>query len=224
MFRMCSGLMLAILTVSVAQGHFPFIVPEGKGETAKVIFSDDLKPDTAVNIEKIANTKLVLRDAGGKESALEWKKGEGFYAVNVPGSGNRVVYGVTDYGVLQKGEGKPFKLTYCPKAVLGSATAIEATVGGKLELEVVASGTPGKTKFLVLAEGKPLPESEVTVMLPDSGKKAVKTDKEGYTPEFEGYGRFGVVAKRIEVKTGEHAGKKFDEVRTYATLVCDIEK
>ncbi|MCE9563763.1 MAG: DUF4198 domain-containing protein [Planctomycetes bacterium] len=224
MSRMCVVPLFMMLTVSLAQGHFPFVVPEGKGETAKVIFSDDLNPDTAVNIEKIANTKLTLRDAAGKESALEWKKGEGFYAVNIPGAGNRVVYGVTDYGVLQKGDAKPFKLTYCPKAVIGNATAKEATVGEKLELEVVATGGPGKTKFLVLAAGKPVPELEVTVILPDSAKKAVKTDKEGFTPEFAGSGRFGVIAKRIDTKSGEHAGKKFGEVRTYATLVCDIEK
>lgn len=216
--------LFTLLTMSLAQGHFAFIVPEGKGETAKVIFSDDLSPDTNVNIEKIANTKLTLRDAAGKESALEWKKGEGFYAVNVPGSGNRVVYGVTDYGVLQKGEGKPFKLTYCPKAIIGSATAKEATVGEKLEVEILVSGTPGKTRFQVLAVGKPAVEMEVTVILADGMKKPVKTDKEGFTPVFEGSGRVAVIAKRIEAKKGEHGGKTFEETRTYATLVCDIDK
>jgi uncharacterized GH25 family protein len=213
-----------LCSVSLAQGHFAFIVPEGKGETAKVIFSDDLQPDTKVNIEKIANTKLTLRDAAGKESALEWKKGDGFYAVNVPGSGNRVVFGVTDYGVLQKGEGKPFKLTYCPKAIIGTATAKEATVGEKLELEILASGTPGKTRFQVLAAGKPAAELEVTIILADGMKKPVKTDKEGFTPVFDGSGRVGVIAKKIEAKKGEHGGKTFEETRTYATLVCDIEK
>lgn len=224
MYRMLSAAVLALLTVSLAEGHFAFIVPTDKGDGAQVIFSDDLKPDTNVNIEKIANTKLTLRDSAGKESALEWKKGEGFYAVTVPGSGTRVVYGVTDYGVLQKGEGKPFKLTYLPKAVFGPATAKEATVGDKLELEVLVAGSPGKTKFQVLATGKPLPEAEVTVVLPDGAKKPVKTDKEGFTPEFDARGRYAVVAKKIEAKTGEHAGKKFDETRTYATLVCDVEK
>jgi len=224
MYRVFFVPVFLLLTMSLAQGHFAFIVPEGKGETARVIFSDDLSPDTNVNIEKIANTKLTLRDSGGKESALEWKKGEGFYAVNVPGTGTRVVYGITDYGVLQKGEGKPFKLTYCPKAIIGTATAKEATVGEKLELEIIATGAPGKTKFQVLYAGKPAPELEVSVLIPDAAKKAVKTDKEGFTPEIDARGRVGVVAKRIETKTGEHAGKKFDEVRTYANLVCDIEK
>jgi hypothetical protein len=52
----------------------------------------------------------------------------------------------------------------------------------------------------------------------------VKTDKDGFTPEYDGSGRFAVVAKRVEAKSGEHAGKKYDEARTYATLVCDIGK
>jgi hypothetical protein len=67
-------------------------------------------------------------------------------------------------------------------------------------------------------------ESEVTVMLPGGSKKAVKTDKDGYTSTFEGAGRYGVVAKRVEAKAGEHAGKKYDEIRSYATLVCEVQK
>jgi hypothetical protein len=224
MYRMIGVALVALGTVSVAQGHFPFIVPEGKGETAKVVFSDSLEPDTKVNIEKIGGTKLTLRDATGKDTPLEWKKGEGFYAVNVPGTGNRVVYGVTDYGVLQKGEEKPFKLVYYPKAVVGVATAKEATIGEKLALEVVAAGTPGKTKFQVLAAGKPAANLEVTVILPDATKKAVTTDKDGYTPEYDAAGRFGVYAKHIEAKTGDLGGKKFEEIRSYATLVCDVTK
>src|SRR5262245_14470149 len=92
MFRMLSVAVFALLAVSVAEGHFPFIVPEGRGESAKVVFSDDLNPDTEVNIEKIGNTKLTLRDSGGKESALEWKKGDSCYLVNLPGTGDRVVF------------------------------------------------------------------------------------------------------------------------------------
>jgi hypothetical protein len=222
MRRMLCATAFALLAVSAAEGHFPFIVPEGKGDAAKVVFSDDLAPDTAVNVEKIANTKLTVRDSAGKESPLEWKKGDGFYAVNIPGTGDRVVYGVTDYGVLQKGEGKPFRLTYYPKAVIGTPTA--KAVGEKLPLEVVAVGAAGKVKFQVLAAGKAAPDLEVTVILPDNAKRMVKTDKGGFTPEFEGTGRFGVVAKLIDAKAGENGGKKYDEARSYATLVCDVGK
>jgi uncharacterized GH25 family protein len=223
MNRMIGAVVVGLFAVTLAQAHFPFVVPDDKGQSAKVVFSDNLEPDTDVNIEKIANTKLTLRDAAGKESALEWKKGDGFYAVNVPGNGDRVVYGVTDYGVLQKGDDKPFKLAYYPKAVIGAANA--KPVGEKMALEVAAEGgAGGKVRFRVLAAGKPVAESEVTVLLPDGAKKAHKTDKEGYTPGFEGAGRYGVYAKHVEAKAGEHAGKKYDEIRTYATLVCSVTK
>jgi uncharacterized GH25 family protein len=222
MFRMIGAAAVGLFAAALAQAHFAFVVPDEKGESARVVFSDTLEPDANVNIEKIAGTKLTLRDAAGKESALEWKKGDGFYAVNVPGAGDRVVYGTTDYGVLQKGDSKPFKLAYFPKAVLGNANA--RPVGEKLPLEVVAEGGLGKVRFRVLAAGKPVAESEVTVMAPGGEKKMAKTDKDGYTPAYEGAGRYGVVAKQVEAKAGEHAGKKFEEVRNYATLVCDVAK
>jgi len=223
MYKMCSAAILLLAAVSVSQAHFPFIVPGDGGATAKVVFSDTLEPDTNVNIEKIGDTKLTLRDSGGKDSAVEWKKGEGHYAVALPGSGNRVVFGTTEYGVLQKGDSKPFRLSYYPKAILGSATAKEATIG-KLPLEVVAVGSGTKVKFQILAGGKPLAGSEVTVILPDGMKKSSATDKEGFTPEYTGAGRYGVYAKWIEAKGGEFAGKQYNEARLYATLVCDIGK
>ena len=208
---------------SLARAHFPFILPDEKGTRAKVVFSDTLEPDANVAIEKLANTKLMIRDARGKESVAQWKKGDGFYSLAVPGSGNRVVYGVTDYGVLQKGDAKPFKLTYYSKAVIGAATAKEAVIGNQ-PLEVVVIGGGKKVRFRVLAAGKPLADSEVTVILPDGAKKSSITNKDGETPEYEGAGRYGVYAKQILAKPGEHAGKKFDEVRNYATLVCDTGK
>ena len=222
MYRMIGAVAVGLLAAAAGRAHFPFVVPGEKGESARVVFSDSLEPDPNVNIEKIENTKLTLRDAGGKESPAEWKKGDGFYAVNVPGRGDRVVYGTTDYGVLQKGDAKPFKLVYYPKAVLGAATA--PPVGAKLPLEVVAEGKAGALRFRVLAAGKPVADAEVTVMVPGAAKKAVTTDKEGYTPAFDAAGRYGVYAKQVEATAGEHAGKKYDEVRRYATLVCDVAK
>jgi uncharacterized GH25 family protein len=222
MSRMIGAAVVGLFAVAIAHAHFPFVVPDDKGESARVVFSDSLEPDTNVNIEKIANTKLTLRDAGGKDVTLEWKKGDGFYAVNVPGRGDRVIFGVNDYGVLQKGDSKPFKLAYFPKAAIGNANA--KPIGEKLALEVVAESGLGKVRFRVLATGKPLAESEVTVMVPGGEKKMVKTDKDGYTPGFEGAGRYGVYAKQVEAKAGEHAGKKFEEIRNYATLVCDVAK
>ena len=222
MKRFFFTLLAASLMAVAAQAHFVFVVPAKDGATATVILSDDLDPDDAVDVGKVAAVKLFVRDAAGKDVAVEHTADRYALTATLPGSGPRVVYGSMNYGVMQKGEGKPFKLTYYPKAVLGTATA--KPIGEKLPLEVVAAGAAGKLKFQVLAAGKAAADLEVTVMLPDASKKMVKTDKEGFTPEYGETGRFGVVAKLIEAKAGEHGGKKFEEVRAYATLVCDIGK
>ena len=224
MMRMFGAATVGLFTVAIAQAHFPFIVPDASGTTAKVVFSDDLSPDTKVDIEKLAGTKLTLRDSGGKDIPLDWKKGDGFYQVAVPGTGSRVIYGVAEYGVLQKGDAKPFRLTYFPKAVVGPAPTMVAAVGGPLKVEILASEGLGKTRFQVVHEGKAVAEAEVTILLPGGTKKAVKTDSTGFTPTFDASGRYGVFARVTEPKGGEHAGKKYDETRYYATLVVDIGK
>ncbi len=224
MMRMFSALVVGVFATALAQAHFPFIVPEADGTAAKVVFSDNLTPDKDVDIEKLVGTKLTLRDAGGKDSPLDWKKGDGFYQVAIPGTGSRVVYGVTEYGVLQKGDTKPFRLTYFPKAIIGTSESPITAVGGPLKVEILPTGDSGKVCFKLVQEGKPVAGAEVTVLLPGGGKKAVKTDKDGSTPVFESAGRYGVFARVTEAKAGEHAGKKFEETRYYATLVMDVGK
>ncbi|MGL6096020.1 MAG: Kelch repeat-containing protein, partial [Fimbriiglobus sp.] len=49
-------------------------------------------------------------------------------------------------------------------------------------------------------------------------------DTDGNTAGFAGAGRFAVFAKHTEPKAGEHDGKKYEEVRHYATLVVTAEE
>lgn len=224
MNRMFGAAVVLLFAATMARGHFPFIVPDADGKTAKVVFSDDLSPDLKVDIEKLADTKLTTRDpATGKDTPLTWKKGDGFYNVPLPGGGPRVIYGVTDYGVLQKGDAKPFRLVYLPKALVGAVPAKAAPVGDALKVEILAATDSGKTRFRVLADSKPTVEAEYTVLVPGGGKKAGKTDKEGYTEAFDATGRYGVFTRVTEAKPGEAAGKKYDETRYYATLVTDVK-
>ncbi len=220
MTRMLVAVLVGLVASAAGRAHFAFIVPEADGNAAKVVFSDELAPDAKVNIEKLANTKLTLRDAAGKDAPLEWTKGDGFLLVNVPGGGPRVVYGVTEYGVLAKGDAQPFRLTYYPKALVGGATK---AVGGPLVVEIVPAGEPGKTRFQVLHRGKAAADAETTVLVPGGEKKAVKTDKDGFTPEFAATGRYGVFARVTDAKAGEYAGKAYTETRHYATLVVDVK-
>ena len=50
---------LTLVTTAVASAHFPFLVPDGPAK-GKAVFSDNLKPDKDVPVDRIANTKLVV--------------------------------------------------------------------------------------------------------------------------------------------------------------------
>jgi uncharacterized GH25 family protein len=222
MLRFVSAALFLAAATAAAQAHFVFVIPDAKdpGE-ALVVFSDDLGVDDAVTMEKISGLKLQVRDAGGKATDAKLDVGKHSIAVAVPGTGPRVVFGSVNYGVMQKGDAKPYLLAYHPKAVVGEVPADGGKVGGAApELVPVAAG--GKVKFLFLVAGKPTGDAEVTVMLPDGKKEKVRTDSQGLTPEFTGAGRYGAWTRTTEARAGEHGGKKYDEARHYATLVVDV--
>ena len=214
----------AIGIVNVASAHFPFLVPDGPSK-GKAVFSDNLKPDAAVPIDRIANTKLTVI-ADGKAAELMWTldKAANCYTFDVPGSGSRIVVGTTDYGILQRGDSKPFLLQYYPKAVFGDVPAVEkATVGDRVPLELVPVVAGGKIRFTALAGGKPLAKVDVALLIPGEAKsKDVKTDDAGRTPEFDKAGLYGAQVRLVEMKAGERDGKKYDEIRHYATLVVNF--
>jgi len=206
----------------VACAHFPFLVPDGPSK-GKAVFSDTLKPDEkGVPVEKIAATKLSLLSAG-KAAELSWTldKAANCYTFDVPGTGSRIVVGTTDYGVLQRGEGKPMWLRYYPKAIFGDIPSVEnATAGKVVPLELVPVVDGGMLKFKALAAGKAVAKAEVTVMIPGEEKtKVVMTDDAGMTTGFDKAGTYGAYVRKVEGKSGERGGKKYEEIRHYATLV-----
>lgn len=221
MIRSAIALTLVLsLALAAAQAHFVFVVPEKDGKSISVVFSDDLSPDEKVSIDKIAGLKLTGRFGDGKSAPVEWKKAEHSLTATLGTSEPRVVYGTIDYGVLAKGDTKPYLLKYHPKAVFAGATEKQATIGdAPLEIVPVLGAKP---IFRVLAAGKPAAEVEVNVIGPDGNKKKHTTDKDGATPTIEGTGRFGAYAKWNETKKGELDGKAYEEVRHYATLVVDV--
>jgi hypothetical protein len=215
------AIVCTVITAGEASAHFPFLVPDGP-DRGKAVFSDNLKPDKDVPIDRIANTKLVVI-VDGKAADLTWKhdKAANCYTFEVPGTGPRVVVGTTDYGVLQRGEGKPFLLRYYPKAIFGDLPGPEkVTAGDKVPLELVPVAAGGKLRFKALASGKPLAKADVLVIVPgESQTKVVATDDGGLTAEFDKPGVYGAQVRKIEESAGERDGKKYAEVRHYATLV-----
>ncbi len=220
MIRRFAAVLLAGLLAATAQAHFVFILPSKDAATAEVVMSDDLAVDEAIAGAKIAGAKLFVRDSSGKDVAIETKQQKHSLTAVLPGSGPRVAFGTVNYGVMQKGEGKPYLLAYHPKALLGTSTA--EPVGAKVPAELLPVREGSKVRFKLLAAGKGVADAEVNVMLPDGSKAKLKTDKTGQTEAVEGSGRFGAWARFFEAKSGEVGGKKYEEVRNYATLVVDV--
>lgn len=222
MFRNTAACVTLFAIANVANAHFVFVIPDAKNpEKALVVFSDELAPDSNVDIAKIAGIKLQVRDAAGKDTALTATKDANALSVNVPGKGRRIVFGSIDYGVLQRGDDKPFMLRYHPKTILGPADS--SKVGEKLPVEVVAVLADGKVRFQILSKGKPLAEAEVNVIMAGDKKEKLMTDKEGLTTAVDAKGKMGVWTKASTTIKGEVDGKKYDEIRDYATLVIDCD-
>ncbi len=212
----------ALLTTSIVQAHFVFVVPAANGSAVSVVFSEDLLPDEAVDAAKIAGLKLQARDEAGKVSPVALKAGKHELTAELPGKGPRVLFGTVNYGVMQKGEDKPYLLAYHPKALVGAVATKQALVGQALPAELLVMAEVGKVRFQLLGSGKPVPEAEVTIIKPDGSKVKVKTGADGITEPVEGVGRFAAWVRFTEPKSGELDGKKYEEVRHYATLVADV--
>jgi uncharacterized GH25 family protein len=222
MRRFLLALLALAATTLAASAHFVFVLPAKDGKAVTVVFSEELEVDEAIPAERLKGLKLTGRFDGGKEAPVECKPGKSCLTGELGQVGAQCVYGTLAFGVMQKGDSKPYLLAYHPKAVLAGVDPKNTTLGEKvvpIELVPVVIGT--EVKFKLLAVGKPVADSEVTVLTPDGGKKKVKTDKDGLTQAFPAKGRYGAWAKHTDAKAGEHDGKKYDEARHYATLVFD---
>ena len=220
MRRFLLSLLASAVAVATGFAHFVYLVPAKDGKAVTVVFSDDLAPDENVPVEKIASLKLTARVAG-KDTPVECKTGKHELTAALPADA-KVSFGTVTYGLSTRGD-KPSLLVYHPKVVLTGATEKDATVGEKAVVEVVPVTADGKTKFRLLAAGKPVADAEGSVLLPDGKKEKLKTDKDGFTTAFAGAGRYAAWLRHTEAKAGEADGKKYDEVKHYATLVVDVK-
>jgi hypothetical protein len=219
MTRWWMALVLVLAVTAAARPHFVFVVPDKGGAKATVVFSDALEADE--DVAKFAAMKLTVRDAAGKDAEASCKAGADSLAATLPGTGPRVVFGSAAYGVMEKKGAKPFLLVYHPKALVGGVPASKDGLGKDAPAEFVLVEKGGKTRLKLVAKGKPVAGAEVTLLKPDGGRSKLTTDKEGLTDPVAGTGRFGAWSRYVEAATGEHGGKKYEEVRHYPTLVWE---
>ncbi|QEL21054.1 DUF4198 domain-containing protein [Limnoglobus roseus] len=220
--RFLSALILAAAFAAMATAHFVYVVPAKDGKTVQVVMSENLDPDDNVTMDKVNGLKLTARLEDGKEVPVTHKAGPHALTADVPAHA-KLLHGTVIYGMLSRKDAKPALLVYHPKAILDGCDQKTATVGEKAALEIVPVTAAGKTSFHVHGAGKPVADVELSVLLPDGKATKLKTDKDGKTEPVTGAGRYGIWARHIEPKAGEHDGKKYEEVRHYATLVVDLK-
>ncbi|MBS1874685.1 MAG: hypothetical protein JSU00_15830 [Acidobacteria bacterium] len=215
---LCALLLFGAATL--AQAHFVFVVADGGGKSAKVFISEVLQPDGGVDPGLISGARLWVRDADGHETPAAMTRADDAYRIQWQGS-PRLIHGVADLGLTQRAGGKPHLLLYYPKTILGDPLAGGAAVGEAAPVEIVPVGEAGALRLRLLAHGKPAANAEVTVILPDGAQKKVRTGESGETEAFSQAGRYGAWARFWEPAEGERDGKKYEELRHYATLVFD---
>lgn len=215
-------LLTTLLLAGTTRAHFTFVVPDPGGATAKVIMSETLTPEKEVDVSIIGGTRLTIRDKDGKQKPLTLVKGQDLYTIDTPGTGTRVIRGITDLGVMQRGEGaRPHHLIYHVKTIIGDAFDASLAAPAQVPVELIPVGRPGAVQLELRANGKLLSDSEVAVIRPDGEEERINTGPDGRTKVFTLSGRYAAWARFWVEQSGETGGKSFTQVRHYATLVFD---
>jgi uncharacterized GH25 family protein len=223
---------LLLAAAAPARAHFVWLLPAEPGAKepgVRLVFSDGLEPDKPELLKKVAHTKLFARGADGKEVAVKAAEGKDALQVALPDGKLYEVAGVCRYGVTQRGSTEPFLLNYYPKAFAGQGQQRGPVAflqpWPKLPLEIVPVLDAAGPAVRVFWQGEPLAGAEVALLVPGVDKPVEgKTDAGGtfMLKEQQKAGLYGVRARHTEKKAGELDGKKYTEVRHYATLVLRV--
>jgi hypothetical protein len=232
MKRWCA-LLLLVAAVTPARAHFIWIVPdklETDRTTVRVIFSDSLEPDSPDLLAKISRTELFVCGKDGQPAPLKLEDGnkEGARVAALEGKGPWEVAGVCHYGVVRRGQEEPFLLFYYPKTYVRRSSDeplphCQGKEAERLALEILPVEKERAT-YIVRWHGKPLPGADVAVVpLGEARPREAKTDEHGRLALADvKTGIYGIRARHVENRQGDEDGKKYHEVRHYATLVVEL--
>jgi hypothetical protein len=205
-----------------ARAHFLFVrigPPAEAGRWAEVFFSEQAEAGDPTFIKKIAHTRLWLQTAPGELRPLKVQKAADRLRAPVPTSGSIAVVGVCEYGVLARPKRTPFLLRHFPRAVAGTPEELNRLrPTDKVPLEVAATFSDDGVRLTVLREGKAVPGAELHTV--DSALKGEKlaADAGGSVTWKPRPGRWSVYTSSLTKKAGTFGGKKYEEVRDFATL------
>lgn len=200
-----------------AEAHFTWIVPAESG--VRVLLGETPRFDPKVDADLVAPAQLTFTAADGASRPLVLRRAANEWVAGT-GGGRGTVHGVLDLGLTRRGE-VPHLLVYYPKAIAGDPFGAEARdVKAPVELFVV--GPPGAARIELRAEGRPVPNAELTLVSPDHAEKKIRTDAGGRTEVLAAPGRYGAWARSWLEAAGERDGAAYKQVRRYATLVFDL--
>lgn len=203
--------------------HFLFvrIGPQAEaGRAAEVYFSELAEAGDPRFINKIAHTQLWLQMTPGKFEPLKVHKGYDRLTSWLPTSGNLAVVGSCTYGVLARPGKTPFLLRHFPKAIAGNPDELNRLKAfDKVPLEITATIEGESIRFVALRDGKPLPKHEFTTIDAELNNIKLTADEQGrasWKPAAPG--RYSVYVAQTLKEAGTHDGKKYDEIRDFATI------
>ncbi len=218
---------LALLVVAggmvhEARAHFLFMricPPAEGGRVAEVYFSEYATAGDPRYIDKVATAEFSLQTTPGEFRPLAMRRLSDRLRAHVPASGTLMIAGQLDYGVLERPGNPPFLLRHYSKAVAGTPAEINALQAKGTPLELTAVFEADQVVLKPLLGGKPMPKVRLDTVDADLAGEELTTDENGlatFKPEQPGV--YCVYVGHTLQTPGEHSGKRYQEVREFATL------
>ena len=164
----------------------------------------------------------------GMKSRLPMVKGTDAYIVPLSGTGTRVIHGVVDLGFSQSRGPKPYLLMYYPKSILGNAFDGKSALPDQTPVQIVPLGKPGALKLQLLVRGKPQPDSEITVILPDNTQKKAQDRRQGsrpsYSPKPDVTVRGAVFGNRQRASVTARNTKRFATTPPWSSMLPQVRR
>lgn len=223
--RTCFAMLAAAATWvaigSEAHAHFLFIhigPPAEAGRSAEVYFSEQAQAGDPTIIDKIAHTQLWVQKTPGEFQPLKVHQAADRLRAYLPFAGSVAVIGDCQYGVLKREV--PFLLRYYPKAIAGKPEELNRLQPRhECPLEIMAAIDGERITLVALRKGKPIPDAVFTTVDADLVNEELSTGADGraaWTPPTRG--RYSVYTRYVTKEPGELNGKKYEEIREFATL------
>jgi hypothetical protein len=215
----------------LANGHFVWLKVTGQGPAAQVevYFAETADPGEPQLVEKVGGTKVWAHTGkSGDMQAISLKpvvdEVAGKLVGRAPDAKSFCLDAICDYGVVDKG-GQPFLLQYYARSIQGDAGQFRSHgSSSRAPLGIELESTAASLTCTVLWNGKPLANSEVVILFPEGDALERKTNDRGQVEiATKTKGDFAIRARHVEPgKSGQRDGKKYAEVRHYATLTASL--